>query len=595
MNKTASIPEVEDRRGAQAEASGIRRWLAILGPPAFFVVLTIVMTWPLVLHAGDSVVGRIGDNIYFVWMMAWFKKTIFDLHVSPIAVPQLNYPEGWSLAYTEIAPSELALGFPFSLVWGPILGYNVALLLTFVLSGYFMHLWVNDLTGSPGAGLIAGTVFAFIPFRVAHFLSGHLNVAGTLWFPLYFMGLSDLLFGRRPRRAIVLTGLSLGLIALTTMYYLYMTLLISGIAVAAYLVLFDRSGIGDVQRWKRMALALLVSAPLVVAGSFPFIQLAGQGGLPSRSVDSVVSGSASVTDFVLPSTDHFIWGSWIAEHFNRDHWMEGTLYLGAVALPLALLGVFRLKDDPRYRNLIRLLALASSAAFILALGTNLHWLEELVRLPVPAFLRGVVDRESISIRLPGYYMFQYFPLFSKLRTFKRFSVFVLLSVGALSGLGAAWIETRMRHWRSAIVLGLLALIFLDFYPGPYVDFARIQARPVDYWLATQPGEGLVAQFPFYQEEDQDQVYNTLIHGKPFLGGFFNAFPPAQYSRIRPVMEGFPDHASVDLLNELNVEYVIVDSTAYPDFPIVLREIESLGMPAIGVFGKDYVFHLPESP
>lgn len=594
MNKAASIPEVEDRRRAPAEASAIRRWLAILGPPAFFVVLTIVMTWPLVLHAGDSVVGQIGDNIYFVWMMAWFKKTIFDLHVSPIAVPQLNYPEGWSLAYTEIAPSELALGFPFSLVWGPILGYNVALLLTFVLSGYFMHLWVHDLTGSPGAGLIAGTVFAFIPFRVAHFLSGHLNVAGTLWFPLYFMGLSDLLFGRRPRRAIVLTGLSLGLVALTTMYYLYMTLLISGIAVAAYLVLFDRSGISDIQRWKRMALALLVSAPLVVAGSFPFIQLAGQGGLPSRSVDSVVSGSASVTDFVLPSTDHFLWGAWIAENFNRDHWMEGTLYLGAVAFPLALLGVFRLKDDPRYRNLIRLLVLASSAAFILALGTNLHWLEGLVRLPVPAFLQGVVDRESISIRLPGYYMFQYFPLFSKLRTFKRFSVFVLLSLGVLSGLGSAWLETRMRHWRSPIVLGLLALIFLDFYPGPYVDFARIQARPVDYWLATQPGEGLVAQFPFYQEEDQDQVYNSLIHGKPFLGGFFNAFPPAQYSRIRPVMEGFPDDASVDLLNELNVEYVIVDSSAYSNFPFVLKEIESLGMPAVGVFGKDYVFHPPAS-
>src|SRR3990172_9993800 len=63
VNKAASIPEVEDRRRAPAEASAIRSWLAILGPPAFFVVVTIVMTWPLGLHAGGSVGGQIGDKI----------------------------------------------------------------------------------------------------------------------------------------------------------------------------------------------------------------------------------------------------------------------------------------------------------------------------------------------------------------------------------------------------------------------------------------------------------------------------------------------------------------------------------------------------
>jgi len=579
----------EDR----STASELRRWAGRLGPPVFFAALTIVMTWPLVLHAGDSVVGQIGDNVYFVWMMAWFKRAVFDLHVSPITVPQLNYPEGWSLAYTEIAPSELALGFPASLVWGPVLGYNVALLMTFVLSGYFMHLWVHDLTGNTGAGLVAGTIFAFLPFRMAHFLSGHLNVSGTMWFPLFFMGLGDLLFGRKPRRAILLTGLSVGLIALTTMYYLYMTVLIGGIAVAAYLVLFDRRGVIDAERWKRIALSLLVAAPLVAAGAFPFIQLALQGGLPSRSVESVVSGSASVSDFLLPSTDHFLWGEWITDHFPRDHWTEGTLYLGAIALPLAFLGLFGLKGDPRYRSLIRLLIVASAAAFVLALGTNLHWLEELVRVPVPVALRGIVNRDSISIRLPGFYMFQYFPLYAKLRTFKRYAIYVLLSVSLLAGLGTTWLVGRNRGWRATLVVGLLlGLVFVDFYPGPYAAFAKIEGRPVDYWLAVQPGDGLVAQFPFYQEEDQDQVYNTLIHGKPFLGGFFNAFPPPQYSRIRPVMEGFPDQASLDLLQALHVEYVIIDSSAYAEFPTVLQTIKDLGMRSVGVFGKDHVYNLP---
>jgi hypothetical protein len=575
------------------EREGSGRVWGVLLPLLYFSVMTLVMTWPLVLHMTDSVVGQIGDNVYFVWMLAWFKRALFELHVSPITIPRLNYPEGWSLAYTEIAPSELALGFPASLIWGPVLGYNVALLLTFVLSGYLMYVWVHDLTKNVAAGLVAGTIFAFLPFRMAHFLAGHLNVAGTMWFPVFFMGLTDMLFGDRPRRGVILAGLGLGLIALTTMYYLYMTLVVVAFGGGIYFVLFDRRGLLSRVMWKRAAGFTLIAAPLVILGMLPFISLASQGGFPSRSVESVATGSASVSDFFLPSTDHFIWGSWISQSFDRDHWIEGTLYLGAVAFPLAVLGAYQLKGDRRYRNKILFLALVSAIAFVLALGTNLFWLEKIVRVPIPGFLSGILHRDSMSIRLPGYYMFLYFPLYSRMRTFKRFAIFVLMSVSLLAGLGVSWLNGRLQaSLRTPSALALLALVFLDFYPGPYTSFARIQARPVDYWLASQPDDGAVAQFPFYEEEDQDQVYDTLIHGKPFLGGFFNAFPPPQYTRIRPVMDNFPDKASVDLLRELKVKYVIVDSSAYADFPSIQAGIDRLGLEFKGAFGKDYVYTLP---
>jgi len=38
-----------------------------------------VMTWPLVLHMGSALAGRIGDNIYFVWMIGWVRKALFEL------------------------------------------------------------------------------------------------------------------------------------------------------------------------------------------------------------------------------------------------------------------------------------------------------------------------------------------------------------------------------------------------------------------------------------------------------------------------------------------------------------------------------------
>jgi hypothetical protein len=35
---------------------------------------------------GHSVVGSIGDNIYFVWLIKWFQKALFELHQSPLFV-----------------------------------------------------------------------------------------------------------------------------------------------------------------------------------------------------------------------------------------------------------------------------------------------------------------------------------------------------------------------------------------------------------------------------------------------------------------------------------------------------------------------------
>ncbi len=59
-----------------------------------------------------------------------------------------------------------------------------------------------------------------------------------------------------------------------------------------------------------------------------------------------------------------------------------------------------------------------------------------------------------------------------------------------------------------------------------------------------------------------RCYFTLVHQKPFLGGDFNANQPEQYSRILPVMNKFPSPESVDLLRQLGVTYVVVDSARY---------------------------------
>ena len=556
----------------------IAKKLSLLWVTLYFSALTVVMTWPLATRMRDSMVGEVGDNIYFVWMIGWLKKALFELHVNPFDIWFLNYPEGWSLAYTEITPSNLLIALPFSLLGGPMFGYNMALLLSFVLSGIGMYLWVRKMTGRTDAGLIAGTVFAFIPYHFAHFLIGHLNLSAIQWFPFYFMGFFEVLEQRKwSWRPALVGGIALGLIALTSQYYLYITCLFSGFLVVLYLLWIARERIKDLAFWKNLIGMGLISLPLVLAGVAPFVTLARQGGLPDRGISVARLYSASPTDFILPSTDHFLFGSWVGSHFNRDLWIEATLYFGVFAAVLALIAYIKRKELPQ-RNMLGLMFWGVLLSIVLAMGTDLHWNGASVEIMLPGFLASRLGRTEMPIPLPGYFLFQYFPFYAKMRALMRFGVIALIFTSAAAGIGSAWLLNRVqKKWQILAAVALLGLVIFDFYPGPYRQFAKVDPRPVDLWLAEQPDQGVVIQMPFVLAEDQEQTYFTLFHGKPYVGGFFNAFPPRQYSRIRGELEHFPDEHSIELMRELGVYYVLVQADRYEDIDLVRQESDRLGL------------------
>jgi hypothetical protein len=215
-----------------------------------------------------------------------------------------------------------------------------------------------------------------------------------------------------------------------------------------------------------------------------------------------------------------------------------------------------------------------------------------VELPTLGFLSNLLHRSTIPILLPGYLMFRLFPLYAKLRSTMRFGIFVLVFVCTAAGIGASWLLGRIKSkWRILVAIVLIGLVVLDFYPGPFQQSFRVQPRPVDYWLSEQPGKGAVAQMPFRLAEDQENTYYTLTHGKPYIGGFFNAFPPQQYTRIKPVLDGFPDKSSVNLLHDLGVMYVLADMAEYSDLSDLRDTCISLGLDYVGEIADQMVFRL----
>ncbi len=575
----------------------VHLWAAL-----YFTAATILMTWPLALRMRDSVVGEIGDNIYFIFLIRWYQKAWFELGISPFFHPWLNYPQGWNLASTDTSLATTLFGLPVSLLWGPTFGYNFAMLVTFILSGLAMYYWVRRLTSNTAAGLVAGTIYAFLPYRMAHFLIGHMNLSGTEWFPLYFMGLYDLLrspWRERPLRQrlspLILTALSLGLIAFTSMHYLLMTVLVSAIFVPAYLLLIDRQCFRQKQYWLDLAGKLfglaLASLPLVLVATLPFLGLNSQGGLASRTISYASMYSASPTDYILPSTQHWLFGAWVGAHFDRSLWIEATFYIGAVALALAILAWSK-RTWSDHNGLLKVALVIIVVAFILSLGTDFHWNNQRVEVPVPAVLQGVLHRTETPVPLPSALLFKFVPFYSKMRAVMRIGIYVLIFTTLLAGFGAAWLLEKAGPKRALpLAVLLIGLVWLDFYPGPYRQFAQVAARPVDAWLAQQPGNGAVAQFPAVQLEDQDQVYNTLVHGKPFIGGFFSANQPEQYLRIRPVLDRFPSPDGAALLRDLGVQWVLMDTRQYPDFNRTKQQVEALGLHYSGSFAGQAVFEM----
>ena len=579
----------------------------------FYTLSSLVMTYPLVLHMRDAVVGRIGDNIYFVFLMRWYQRAWFELGISPFFHPWLNYPQGWNLFSTDTSLATLLFGLPASLLAGPTFGYNLAVLITFVFSGWAMFYWVRRMTGSVGAGLVAGFIYAFLPYRMAHFVAGHINLLGMQWFPLYFMGLYEILRGRPvnnaagqsngifasiPWKPMVLTALMLAMIGFTTLYYLYFTLIISAVFVAGFVLLVNRRALSDLHFWARLVVLALLALPPVLLSVLPSLGLESQGGLASRSISLASMYSASPTDFLLPSTDHFLFGRWVGQNFDRSLWIEATLYMGVVALVLAGIAWLH-RAETRQSGLLKLALLLIVVAIILAMGTDLHWNSQRVEVPVPEFMHALLDRATVPVPLPTVLLFKYLPFFDKMRALMRIGVFALVFLSFTAGLGVDWLLRRAGPRRALpLTVLLLALVFLDFYPGPYTELATVAARPVDSWLAQQPGQGAVAQFPFIQAEDQDQVYNTLVHGKPYIGGFFSANQPEQYLRIRPVLEQFPQVNGAEgaaLLRQLGVQWALFDTRQYPALGELRAQLEALGFRYVTTLANEAVFELSTAP
>ena len=489
---------------------------------AGFSALTMVMTYPQVRYLDSGVPTDDGDPLFSVWRLAWVAHQLVR---DPLHLFDANifHPERGALAFSDamLFPALMAaplhwLGVP------PLLVYNLTFLAGFALSGAAMFLLVRSLTHHAAAAVIAGFIFAFLPYRYMHY--AHLELQMAFCMPLCLWAVHRAVKYGKWRDGL-LAGLFLALQCLSSWYY--------GIFLATFLVpftlaLLTAERVGTVKRSLRVLSAGgVLAALLVVPMALPYFS--ARRAVGERPREEIVHYSATARDYLTAHHRNTMFGK------LTDEWagQERELFMGIAVPLLALIGLWPPLSAARIAYATGLVI-----AFDVSLGFNgilYPWFHDYV-LPY----RG--------LRVPA-----------------RMAMVIGLGLAVLAGFGAARI-LRVLSRRGAARVGFLliaSLVFLEYRSS--LTLKRIPERPPPIYDALPHGpETVLLQLPLLQPDialEPTYMYFSTFYWHKLVNGY-SGFKPPSYHELVEKMSDFPDGVSMAELRRRGTTHVVVHERYY---------------------------------
>src|SRR5437868_2195489 len=180
------------------------------------------MTYPVGRESMVALPSDAGDPLLNAWRLAWDAERARHAFRGLWDLPAF-FPHRNTLLYTEhllgialvVAPVEW-------LTRNPILAYNAAFLLSFVVAAAGMYALARSLTESRQAAWIAALIYAFVPYRLS--MASHVQVLWSGWLPLGLWALHRY-FKSGSRRAVLASAGAFLLQGLSNGYYLYFSVI----------------------------------------------------------------------------------------------------------------------------------------------------------------------------------------------------------------------------------------------------------------------------------------------------------------------------------------------------------------------------------
>jgi hypothetical protein len=483
---------------------------------ALFAALTAALTWPQAAFLRTHV-PPYDDSLLSIWRISWIAHALTS--AAPLVNANIFYPEVRTLAYTDAVLLQGLIAAPF-IHFGasPVLVYNLLILGSIALSGAAMCLLASHLTASVPAGLVAGTIFAFVTFRFDHFM--HLELQATVFLPLAIWFLDRAFTGGRWRD---MAGFGACLVLQTLSGIYYTVFLATALAVAIP------------WRWLTMPaplrarfarqLVVVGVASGVVAAPYLAIYMQNRSTVGERSDSEVRLYSATPRNYLSSDPSNFLHGGW-SESLGRA---ERRLFPGTAALVLAALGL-------RHWSSRKMTVLTIGVVgLLLSFGLN---------TPFYTLLRELVFTYR-GLRAPA-----------------RAAVLVYIAVAVFAAFGWRAVLARRPRWTvagTAAVIALLSLEYLSVTPNWLV--LPTSPPAVARWLSQQP-RSVVVEFPLpkahelYSIHDGMYMYASVFHWQPMLNGY-SGFYPRSYIELLEAMRAFPSDEAIAYLAAREVDFVVL--------------------------------------
>lgn len=538
---------------------------------SLYLLWTIVTTWPLTARLGSGVPHDLGDPLLVSWFLWW------DSHVLPLTERWWNapmfYPTHGAMAFSEHFLGTTLLVAPIVRLSGNIqLAYNVAFVLTFLLSALAAYALCFAIVRRHDAAFVAGLAFGFAPYRWSQL--PHLHVLSTYWMPVTLLALHRYFEDRRARW-LVLFACAWVMQALSCGYFLFYGSVLVGLWLLWFAV-----GRARAQDYVRIAVAWGVGALILAPIAYGYHYWQTVYGF-SRWVGEIEGYSADVAS-LLNAPDALRFWSWVAV-FDRP---EAALFPG-LAVPLVLiLGVTvawrqaGALSEPRLRInrwlVIGALALIAAAVSPLVVGP---WQLKIAgkRLlsvgnffkpfSLAALLLTIAAALLPSVRSAwrrrsalGFYVIAAFvmwvfslgpsptimgnrlmykapyawlmllPGVDGVRVPARFWMLAALCLAVAAGIAFARLASLWPRYRLALLGALCVGIAADGWPSRIDVLAPPDARPVHTEAVAR------LELPFDHWHDITAVYRSIQHRRPLINGYSGYFPayywPMQYALVR---------------------------------------------------------------
>ncbi len=453
----------------------------------------MVLTWPVTRFYASRLAGGAGDPQLTLWSMRWMYDALRSLQ-NPFFTTRLYHPQGTTLVFHTFDLPSTLLVLPLWSVLPEVAIYNTAVLFAVTLSVYGMFRLVREVTGDPLCALLAGILFAAVPYSSAH-IHGQLHLMSMGWLPLYVLHLLRVLSGRGRGRDAALAGLFLALASLASWYDLLFAAVIT-------IPLVVQGAYRHHAAWRPAILsrdvAVLAGTWAVLAGPLLAAMLRAKAREEIIGAHDALVFSADAYSFVIPSAIQTwcsagtpwlrTWGRQIGEH---------ATYVGFTVLLLALLGAVL---DRRGRAFLTIGLLGA----VLTLGPFLQW-----------------QGAALEWRMPYWYLVHAVPAVAFTGVPVRFGYVMYFGLIVAAGLGLARVRARIADARvsAVLVVAIAALALYEYWPCP-VPTSACPTPPLLREWAKDPGAWAVLD----TTEGWRRMWHATIHRKAIVGAYLGRAP-----------------------------------------------------------------------